>query len=110
MGGARLPGVDPDDELSIPAIAAMLGLNDSSPRAWVTSKRLPAHRDEHDRRRWLVYRRDLDAFLKSAPRSDIGRPKGRGAIESTDREDWSDAPEQATLDLTSSLELPGSRR
>ena len=60
--------------------------------------------------RVVAGRRDLDAFLESASRPDVGRPRGRGAVEVTSREDWSDAPEQATLDLTTSLELPGARR
>ena len=99
-----------EDELTVGEIAEMLGLNISTPRSWVSSGRLPAHKDEADSRRWMVYRRDLDAFLESAPRADIGRPKGRVAIERTTREDWSDAPEQATLDLATSLELPRGGR
>jgi excisionase family DNA binding protein len=97
-----------DDELTLPEIAQQLGLNLSTPRAWVTRGRLPAHRDDTDPRRWLVYRRDLDAMLSSA-RADAGRPRGRGAVETTTREDWGDAPEQATLNLASSIELPGAR-
>ena len=67
--------MDEDDELTLPEVATMLGLNISTPRSWVSAGRLPAHKDEANQ-----------------------------------REDWSDAPEQATLDLTSSLELPGVRR
>jgi excisionase family DNA binding protein len=99
-----------DDELTVPDIARELGLNTSTPRKWVSSGRLPAHSDEGDPRRRLVYRRDLDDFLKSAERPDIGRPRGRSVVEATTREDWSDAPEQATFDLISSAELPGGRR
>jgi excisionase family DNA binding protein len=102
--------MDEEDELTVAEIAELLGLNVSTPRSWVSSGRLQAHKDAADPRRWLVYRRDLDAFLESAPRADIGRPKGRVAIERTTREDWSDAPEQATLDLATSLELPGGTR
>jgi excisionase family DNA binding protein len=102
--------MEEDQELTLPEIAAMLGLNISTPRSWVSAQRLPAHKDEANQRRWLVYRRDLDAFLESASRPDVGRPRGRGAAEVTSRMDWSDAPEQATLDLTTSLELPGARR
>jgi excisionase family DNA binding protein len=102
--------MDENDELTLPEVATMLGLNISTPRSWVSAGRLPAHKDESNQRRWLVYRRDLDAFLEGASRPDVGRPRGRGAVELTSREDWSDAPEQATLDLTSSIDLPGVRR
>jgi excisionase family DNA binding protein len=102
--------MEEDQEMTLPEIATMLGLNISTPRSWVSAQRLPAHKDEVNQRRWLVYSRDLDAFLESASRPDVGRPRGRGAVEVTSREDWSDAPEQATLDLTTSLELPGARR
>jgi excisionase family DNA binding protein len=103
--------MDEDDVLTLPEIAELRGLNASTPRGWVTSGRLTAHKDPIDPRKWLVYKRDLDAFLDSpSGRSDIGRPRGRGAVAPTTRVDWSDAPEQATLDLTSSVELPASRR
>jgi excisionase family DNA binding protein len=100
-----------DDELTVAEIARERGLNVSTPRRWVTSGRLAAHADEADPRRRLVYRRDLDEFLDSAEqRSDVGRPRGRSVIEPTTREDWSDAPVQATFDLVSSAELPGGKR
>jgi excisionase family DNA binding protein len=102
--------MDGEDELTVAEIAELLGLNVSTPRSWVSSSRLQAHKDAADPRRWLVYRRDLDAFLGDAPRADIGRPKGRGAVQLTTREDWSDAPAEATLDLTSSVELPRGRQ
>jgi excisionase family DNA binding protein len=103
--------VEPDDELTLGQIAEEHGLSSSTPRAWVVSKRLPAHRDPDHPRRWLVYRKDLDAFLAGATRPDFARSRSRTPIRSTSREDWSDAPEQATLDLTSSIELlPTARR
>jgi hypothetical protein len=111
LASARLRRMDEDEELGLPTIAEMRGLNVSTPRLWVTSGRLPAHKDPLDSRRWLVYRRDLDAFLENASRSDTGRPKSRAAtVETTSRNDWSDAPEEATLDLTTSVELPGGAR
>lgn len=105
-----------DDELTLPEIAAQLGLNVSTPRAWVNRGRLPAHRDETDPRRWLVYRHDLNAMLISS-RADAGQPRSRGAAQTTGeasgkppaREHWSEAPERATLDLASSIELPDGR-
>lgn len=107
----RITVMSEDRELTVAEIATTLGLNISTPRAWVSTGRLAAHRDQANPRRWLVYQHDLDRFLDSAPRADIGRPKARGmVIEPTGREDWSDAPEQATLDLATSLELPGGRR
>lgn len=93
--------------MTLPEIATLLGLNASTPRSWVHSGRLPAHKDASDRR-WLVYRRDLDKLLEEEP--SLGRPRIHGAIEPTTREDWSDAPEQATLDLASSAELPRGAR
>ncbi len=103
----RIIVMDENAGLTIGEIAGMLGLNISTPRAWVNSGRLAAHRDPTNPRRWLVDGNDLNAFLENAPRTDIGRPKGRGlAVEPTGREDWSDAPEQATLDLATSLQLP----
>jgi hypothetical protein len=75
---------------------------------WVSAGRLPAHKNDANGRRWLVYRRDLDAFLDKTP--DIGRPKPRNVVEPASREDWGDAPEQATLDLATSVELPRGRR
>jgi hypothetical protein len=97
-----------EEELTLANIATERGLSSSAPRYWVRTGKLPAHRDSADPRRWLVYRHDLDAFLDSDP--SIGHPKLRGLATPTSREDWSDAPEQATFDLVSSVELPGGRR
>ena len=99
--------MDEDEALTIPEIATLLGLNGSTPRSWVTSGRLPAHKDPSDRK-WLVYRSDLDKLLEEEP--SLGRPKSRGVIQQSTRADWSDAPEQATFDLVSSAELPGGKR
>jgi excisionase family DNA binding protein len=99
--------MDEDEALTIPEVATLLGLNPSTPRSWVTSGLLPAHKDQSNRK-WFVYRRDLDALLEEKPA--LGRPKGRGTVEQTTREDWSDAPEQATFDLVSSAKLPEGHR
>jgi len=99
--------MDEDEALTIPEIATLLGLNISTPRSWVTSGRLPAHKDPSDRK-WLVLRSDLDKLLEQE--RSLGRPKSRTVVEQTKRADWSDAPEQATFDLVSSAELPGGQR
>lgn len=94
--------MDEDEVLTVPEIATLLGLNASTPRAWVADGRLAAHKDENDRR-WLVYRRDLDQLLQDQPL--LGRPRIRSAVERSTREDWSDVPEEATLDFASSAEF-----
>ncbi len=73
----------------------------------------PADAPRHDctrwsDRKWLVLRSDLDRLLQEEP--SLGRPKTRTVVEPTKRSDWSDAPEQATFDLASSVELPGGER
>jgi excisionase family DNA binding protein len=99
--------MDEDETLTLPEIATLLGINPSTPRGWVNDGRLPAHKDEGDRK-WLVYRRDLDTLLNEQPL--LGRPRIRTAVEQTTREDWSNVPEQATLDLVSSTELTRGTR
>jgi excisionase family DNA binding protein len=99
--------VDEDEVLTLPEIATLLGINPSTPRGWVNDGRLPAHKNESDRK-WLIYRRDLDTLLKEQPL--LGRPRIRTAVQKTTREDWSDVPEQATLDLASSTELTRGTR
>lgn len=88
-----------DEILTLGEIAAERGLNAATVRNWVTSGRLPAIKDPEDSRRWLVYRRDLDTFLSEASRMDIGRPKPRGVTSGVEHDDWSDAPDEATLNL-----------
>jgi Helix-turn-helix domain len=90
-----------DEILTLGEIAAERGLNAATVRNWVTSGRLPAIKDPDDSRRWLVYRRDLDTFLSEASRMDIGRPKPRGVVSTVERDDWSEAPDEATLNLVS---------
>jgi excisionase family DNA binding protein len=98
-----------DDVLTVNEIAEDLGVNISTVRAWITQERLPAHRDPADTRRWLAFRRDVQAFLASASRPDIGRPRTRGGEDSevVARDDWSDVPEEATLNLAASRRAGG---
>jgi excisionase family DNA binding protein len=98
-----------DDLLTVSEIADNLGVNISTVRAWITQGRLPAHRDPADTRRWLAFRRDVQAFLDSASRPDIGRPRTRGGEDSEveARDDWSEVPEEATLNLAASRRAGG---
>ena len=100
---------DPDEQLTLPQVAHLLGLNASTIRLWVSEERLPAERVG---RRWMVRRRDLEQMLTDQPK--IGHPKRRGA---TPRPapvklpaDWSEVPEEAGLYLARSTEpIQGAR-
>jgi len=65
---------DPEEQLTLPQVAQLLGLNASTIRLWVTEQRLPAERVG---RRWMVRRGDLEQMLAEQPK--IGHPKRRGA-------------------------------
>jgi len=100
---------DPEEQLTLPQVARLLGLNPSTIRLWVTEQRLPAERVG---RRWVVRRRDLEQMLADQPR--IGHPKRRGATPSPACEempaDWSEVPEEAGLYLARSTEpIKGAR-
>jgi len=87
---------DPEEQLTLPQVARLLGLNPS----------------ERVGRRWVVRRRDLEQMLADQPR--IGHPKRRGATPSPAREempaDWSEVPEEAGLYLARSTEpIKGAR-
>ena len=63
----------------------------------------PAHRVG---RKWFVRRGDLEEMLEQQPH--IGHPKRRGATPAKPRElpsDWSEVPEEVTLNLARSTEL-----
>ena len=93
---------DQDEQLTLPQIAQMLSLNPSTIRLWVNEKRLPAQRVG---RKWFVRRGDLEAMLEQQPQ--IGYPKRRGRTD-TPRElpaDWSEVPDEVTLNLARSTEL-----
>ena len=100
---------DPDEQLTLPQVAHLLGLNASTIRLWVSEERLPAERVG---RRWMVRRRDLEQMLTDQPK--IGHPRRRGA---TPRPapvelpaDWSEVPEEAGLYLARSTEpIKGAR-
>ena len=92
--------MDHDDLLTLPEIATILGVNPSTVRLWVNEGRLPAHKAGG--RKWLVYRHDLQQMLGDQP--SIGHPR-RAADERSTPKDWSEIPEQATLDLASSAGL-----
>ena len=65
---------DPEEQLTLPQVAELLGLNPSTIRLWVNEQRLSAERVG---RRWMVRRGDLEQMLAEQPR--IGHPKRRGA-------------------------------
>src|SRR6516165_7409194 len=94
---------DPEEQLTLPQVARLLGLNPSTIRLWVTKQRLPTKRVGH---RWMVRRRDLKQILADQPR--IGHPKRRKATPSPAREempaDWSEVPVEAGLYLARSTE------
>jgi hypothetical protein len=91
--------MDDDELLTLPEIAAEMGLATATVRNWVSTGKLAAHKDPDDPRRWLAYRSDLEQFLSGATRLDIGRPKPRGASEPIEHDDWSAAPDDATLNI-----------
>jgi excisionase family DNA binding protein len=100
---------DPEEQLTLPQVAELLGLNPSTIRLWVNEQRLSAERVG---RRWMVRRGDLERMLAEQPR--IGHPKRRGATPRPAREempaDWSEAPEEAGLYLARSTEpIKGAR-
>lgn len=59
--------------LSLPETAAELGLSELAVRRRVQEGRLPAYRNPADRRRYLIRRSDLAAFLRPEP---IRRARG----------------------------------
>jgi excisionase family DNA binding protein len=90
----------PSGELmTLTEIATELGVNPSTVRLWVREQRLPAQKVG---RKWLVSRLDLETMLENEPR--IGQPRTSlpGGVTPTD---WSEIPEQATLNLASSTQL-----
>jgi excisionase family DNA binding protein len=96
-----MPGEE--EQLTLPQIAELLSLNPSTIRLWVNEKRLPAHRVG---RKWFVRRADLEQLLEQQPH--IGHPRRRGATRNSPRElpsDWSEVPEEVTLNLARSTEL-----
>jgi excisionase family DNA binding protein len=98
---SRVPGSD--EEMTLPQVATLLGLNPSTIRLWVREKRIPARREG---RKWLVRRGEVERLLDEQPR--IGHPKRRGMRRpkpGTVPTDWSEIPEQASLNLASSIEL-----
>ena len=100
---------DPEEQLTLPQVAHLLGLNASTIRLWVSEQRLPAERVG---RRWVVRRGDLEQMLADQPK--IGHPKRRGATPRPARErmpaDWSEVPEEAGLYLARSTEpIKGAR-
>jgi excisionase family DNA binding protein len=94
---------DQEEQLTLPQIAGLLGLNPSTVRLWITEQRLPAERVG---RRWVVRRGDLEQMLADQPK--IGHPKRRGATPRPARvempADWSEVPEEAGLYLARSTE------
>lgn len=100
---------DPDEQLTLPQVARLLGLNPSTIRLWVNEERLPAERVG---RRWMVRRGDLEQMLAEQPK--IGHPKRAGATPRPARAelpaDWSEVPEDAALYLARSTEpIKGAR-
>ena len=100
---------DPEEQLTLPQVAHLLGLNPSTIRLWVSEQRLPAERVG---RRWMVRRGDLEEMLAEQPK--IGHPKRRGATPRPARTklpaDWSEVPEEAGLYLARSTEpIKGAR-
>jgi len=100
---------DPEERLSLPQVAQLLGLNASTIRLWVSEQRLQAERVG---RRWMVRRGDLEQMLSEQPK--IGHPKRRGATPRPVRAelpaDWSEVPEEAGLYLARSTEpIKGAR-
>ena len=100
---------DPDEQLTLPQVARLLGLNPSTIRLWVSEQRLLAQRVG---RRWMVRRGDLEQMLADQPR--IGHPKRRAATPQPMRAelpaDWSAVPEEAGLYLARSTEpIRGAR-
>ena len=100
---------DPEEQLTLPQVAHLLGLNPSTIRLWVSEQRLPAVRVG---RRWMVRRAALEQMLAEQPK--IGHPKRRGATPRPARTklpaDWSEVPEEAGLYLARSTEpIKGAR-
>jgi excisionase family DNA binding protein len=100
---------DPDEQLTLPQVARLLGLNPSTIRLWVSEVRLPAERVG---RRWMVRRGDLEQMLAEQPK--LGHPKRPGATPRPARAelpaDWSEVPEDAGLYLARSTEpIKGAR-
>jgi excisionase family DNA binding protein len=91
--------VSDDDLLTLPEIAAILGVNPSTVRLWVSEERLPAHK--RGGRKWLVYRGDLEQMLAEQPK--IGHPrKPDNDAEDPLPTDWGDQGALASFDLASS--------
>ena len=100
---------DPDEQLTLPQVARLLGLNPSTIRLWVNEQRLPAERVG---RRWMVRRGDLEQMLADQPK--LGHPKRPRATPRPARAelpaDWSEVPEDAGLYLARSTEpIKGAR-
>jgi excisionase family DNA binding protein len=100
---------DPDEQLTLPQVARLLGLNPSTIRLWVSEERLPAERVG---RRWLVRRGALEQMLAEQPK--LGHPKRAGVTPRPARAelpaDWSEVPEDAGLYLARSTEpIKGAR-
>src|SRR5580700_524986 len=89
-----------EQALTLPEIADMLQVTQAAVRNWVREGRLVSERMPNGRR--IVQRSDLERMLDDNPR--LGKPKPRGdkPARAPRREDWSEAPEEAALDLASS--------
>jgi len=88
-----------DELLTLSEIAKELWLNPSTVRLWVREERLPAQKIG---RKWVVARADLEKMLDREPR--LGHPR-TGLVKAASPTDWSQVPEQATLNLASSAQV-----
>ncbi len=79
------PMEDPDEELTVAAVAQQLGLNPATIRNWVNSERIVARRDG---RRWMIRRGDVAELLRdnqSLGRAHRSRRSERLVLERADR-------------------------
>ena len=96
-----------NDSLTLPEVAELLRVTPAAVRNWVADGRLPSQRMPNGRR--IVQREDLDRMLEENPRLGKAKPRRGPPPTAPPREDWTEAPEEASFDLASSAAPHGGR-